>query len=55
MYLYMLGADLLEMSSEEKDFGVLVGNRLAMSQQCALVPRRPMVSWGALKRVWPGG
>ena len=31
MYLYRLGADLLERSSAKKDLGVLVANRLAMS------------------------
>jgi len=25
-----------------------------MRQQCALLSRRPMVSWGALRGVWPG-
>ena len=34
---YRLGADLLEMSCAEKGLVVLVGGRLAMSQQCALV------------------
>ena len=37
MHQYRLGNDLLEGSSTEKDFGVLVDNRLAMSQQWALV------------------
>uniref|UniRef100_A0A8B9CF24 Reverse transcriptase domain-containing protein n=1 Tax=Anser brachyrhynchus TaxID=132585 RepID=A0A8B9CF24_9AVES len=40
MYQYRLGDDLLERSSEEKDLGVLVDNRLTMSQQCALVAKR---------------
>ncbi|PKU39428.1 hypothetical protein llap_10269 [Limosa lapponica baueri] len=35
-----LGADLLETTSEEKDLGVLVDNRMTMSQQCALVARK---------------
>ena len=37
MYQYRSGADLLERSSVERDLGVLVDNRLAMSQQWALV------------------
>ncbi|PKU27740.1 hypothetical protein llap_21956 [Limosa lapponica baueri] len=35
-----LGADLLESSSEEKDLGVLVDNRMLMSQQCVLVAKK---------------
>lgn len=40
MYQYRLGDDLLERSSEEKDLGVLVDDRLTMSHQCALVAKR---------------
>ena len=39
MHQYRLGADLLERSSAEKELGVLVGNRLAVSQQCTLVAK----------------
>jgi len=40
MYQYRLGADLLECGSVERDLGVLVDDRLTMSQQCALAAKK---------------
>ncbi|PKU30182.1 rna-directed dna polymerase from mobile element jockey-like [Limosa lapponica baueri] len=37
IHRYRLGADLLECTSEKKDLGVLVDNKMTMSQQCTLV------------------
>ena len=44
MHQYRLGADLLEMSSAE-DLGVLVDNRLAMSQQHARGQEEQWYPW----------
>ena len=47
---YRLGADLLERSSAEKDLGILVGNRLAVSQQYALVAKKDSGILGCIKK-----
>lgn len=50
MHWYVLGTDGLESKLAEK---VLVCNKvtlkITLSQQCALVPRRPPPSWATLK------
>jgi len=40
VHQYRLGADLLGNSSVERDLGVLVDDRLTMSQQCALATKK---------------
>ncbi|PKU45535.1 rna-directed dna polymerase from mobile element jockey-like [Limosa lapponica baueri] len=50
MHQYRLGADLLENTSEEKDLGVLVDNRMTMSQQRALVARKANGILGCIKK-----
>ena len=47
--LYLRRNDLLEMSSVEKDLGVLVDNRLAMNKQYVLVAKKDNGILGCIK------
>jgi len=50
MHQYRLGTDMLESSSVERDLGVLVDDRLIVSQQCALVVKKANGILGCIKK-----
>ncbi|TRZ18492.1 hypothetical protein HGM15179_008642 [Zosterops borbonicus] len=50
MDLYRLGTDLLGSSSVEKGLGVMVDNKLLMSQQCVLVAKNAKGILGCIEQ-----
>jgi len=50
MHQYRLRVDLLESSSVERNLGVLVDDRLTMSQQCALIAKKASGILGCIKK-----
>ena len=51
LHQYRLRVDLLENSSVERDLGVLVGNKLTLSQQCVLAAKKAKGALGCIKTI----
>ena len=50
MHLDSSGADLLESRSVQRDLGVLVDDKLTMSQQCTLIAKKASGILGCIKK-----